>query len=226
MKYVLVSGGVISGIGKGIIASSTGLLLKTGGLKVSSIKIDPYMNIDAGTMRPTEHGEVFVLDDGGEVDLDLGNYERYLNVKLTRNNNITTGKIYQHVIEKERRGDYLGKTVQVVPHLTDAAQEWIEKVARVPVDDTGEEPDACIIELGGTVGDIESAPFVEVMRQLRRRAGKNNFAHIHVSLIPNINGEQKTKPTQQAIREVRSLGLSPDLVGFVSQLPRFFADVL
>lgn len=214
MKYVLVSGGVISGIGKGIIASSTGLLLKTNGLKVSSIKIDPYMNIDAGTMRPTEHGEVFVLDDGGEVDLDLGNYERYLNVKLTRRNNITTGKIYQHVIERERRGDYLGKTVQVVPHLTDAAQEWIESVARVPVDDTNEKPDVCIIELGGTVGDIESAPFVEVMRQLRRRAGKNNFAHIHVSLIPNINGEQKTKPTQQAIREVRSLGLSPDLVSF------------
>ncbi|MCJ1417599.1 CTP synthase ura7 [Xylographa parallela] len=212
MKYVLVSGGVISGIGKGIIASSTGLLLKTIGLKVSSIKVDPYMNVDAGTMAPTEHGEVFVLDDGGEVDLDLGNYERYLNITLTRENNITTGKIYQHVIERERRGDYLGHTVQVVPHLTDATQDWIERVARIPVDDTNEEPDVCIIELGGTVGDIESAPFIEAMRQLRRRAGKDNFLHIHVSLIPVVNGEQKTKPTQQAIRDARSSGLNPDLI--------------
>ena len=170
------------------------------------------MNVDAGTMAPTEHGEVFVLDDGGEVDLDLGNYERYLNITLTRENNITTGKIYQHVIEKERRGDYLGKTVQVVPHVTNATQEWIQRVARVPVDATKEEPDVCIIELGGTVGDIESAPFIESMRQLRRAAGKDNFLHIHVSLIPVINGEQKTKPTQQAIRDVRSAGLNPDLV--------------
>ncbi|KAK2740923.1 CTP synthase ura7 [Myotisia sp. PD_48] len=207
MKYVLVSGGVISGIGKGVIASSTGLLLKTIGLKIY-----PYMNVDAGTMAPTEHGEVFVLDDGGEVDLDLGNYERYLNITLTRENNITTGKVYKHVIEKERRGDYLGRTVQVVPHLTDAIQDWIERVARIPVDDTNEQPDVCIIELGGTVGDIESAPFIEAMRQLRRRAGKNNFLNIHVSLVPVIHGEQKTKPTQQAIRDVRSAGLSPDLI--------------
>ena len=193
-------------------ASSTGLLLKTLGLKVTAIKIDPYMNVDAGTMAPTEHGEVFVLNDGGEVDLDLGNYERYLNVTLTRENNITTGKIYQHVIERERRGDYLGRTVQVVPHLTDATQDWIERVARIPVDDTNEEPDACIIELGGTVGDIESGPFIEAMRQLRRRAGKDNFLHIHVSLVPVINDEQKTKPTQAAIKDVRSVGLSPDLI--------------
>ncbi|CRG87741.1 CTP synthase [Talaromyces islandicus] len=212
MKYVLVTGGVISGIGKGIIASSTGLLLKTEGLKVTAIKIDPYMNVDAGTMAPTEHGEVFVLDDGGEVDLDLGNYERYLNVKLTRENNITTGKIYRHVIEKERRGDYLGKTVQVVPHLTDATQDWIERVARVPVDETGAEPDACVIELGGTVNDIESAPFLESVRQLRRRAGKGNFVHIHVSLVPQIHGEPKTKPTQQAIKDIRGAGLVPDLI--------------
>jgi len=155
---------------------------------------------------------VFVLDDGGEVDLDFGNYERYLNITLTRENNITTGKIYQHVIERERRGDYLGRTVQVVPHLTDAIQDWIERVARIPVDDTNEVPDACIIELGGTVGDIESGPFIEAMRQLRRRAGKDNFLQIHVSLIPVVGGEQKTKPTQQAIRDVRSAGLSPDLV--------------
>ncbi|KAI5808102.1 CTP synthase [Peziza echinospora] len=212
MKYVLVSGGVISGIGKGVIASSTGLLLKTIGCKVSAIKIDPYMNVDAGTMAPTEHGEVFVLNDGGEVDLDLGNYERYLNITLTRENNITTGKIYQHVIERERKGDYLGKTVQVVPHVTDALQDWIERVSRIPVDDTNETPDVCIIELGGTVGDIESAPFIEALRQLKRRVGKGNFMQIHVSLVPVIHGEQKTKPTQQAIRDVRSAGLSPDLI--------------
>lgn len=219
MKYVLVSGGVISGIGKGVIASSTGLLLKTLGLKVTSIKIDPYMNVDAGTMAPTEHGECFVLNDGGEVDLDLGNYERYLNITLTRENNITTGKIYQHVIERERRGDYLGKTVQVVPHLTDAIQDWIERVACVPVDETNETPDVCIIELGGTVGDIESGPFVEAMRQLRRRAGKSNFLQIHVSLVPVIGGEQKTKPTQAAIRDVRSAGLAPDLIACRCQEP-------
>jgi CTP synthase len=170
------------------------------------------MNVDAGTMAPTEHGECFVLNDGGEVDLDLGNYERYLNIILTRENNITTGKIYQHVIERERRGDYLGQTVQVVPHLTNAIQDWIERVAKIPVDDTKEEPDVCIIELGGTVGDIESAPFIEAMRQLRRRAGRNNFMQIHVSLVPLVGGEQKTKPTQQAIKDVRSAGLVPDLV--------------
>jgi CTP synthase len=179
---------------------------------VSSIKVDPYLNVDAGTMNPKEHGEVFVLSDGGEVDLDLGNYERYLNITLTRDNNITTGKIYQHVIERERRGDYLGKTVQVVPHITDAIQTWIEKVARIPVDDSGEEPDVCIIELGGTVGDIESMPFVEAMTELRRRAGKGNFMQIHVSYVPVIHGEQKTKPTQQAIKAARSAGLLPDLI--------------
>ncbi|PSS28159.1 hypothetical protein M430DRAFT_47204 [Amorphotheca resinae ATCC 22711] len=186
MKYVLVSGGVISGIGKGVIGM---------------------------------HGEVFVLDDGGEVDLDLGNYERYLNITLTRENNITTGKIYQHVIERERRGDYLGKTVQVVPHLTDAIQDWVERVARIPVDDTNESPDVCIIELGGTVGDIESAPFIEAMRQLKRRAGKGNFMQIHVSLVPVIQGEQKTKPTQQAIRDVGRAGLVPDLIACRCDIP-------
>ncbi|KAG0346861.1 CTP synthase ura7 [Podila humilis] len=213
-KFVLVSGGVISGIGKGIIASSTGLLLKTMGLKVTSIKIDPYLNIDAGTMSPLDHGECFVLDDGGEVDLDLGNYERYLDVTLSRENNITSGKIYRHVIERERRGDYLGKTVQVVPHITDAIQEWVERVATIPVDDSGEEPDVCVIELGGTVGDIESAPFVEAMRQFQFRVGHENFCLIHVSLVPTIGavGEQKTKPTQASIRDLRGLGLTPDLI--------------
>lgn len=212
MKYVLVSGGVISGIGKGVIASSTGLLLKTIGFKVASIKIDPYLNLDAGTMSPMEHGEVFVLNDGGEVDLDLGNYERYLNVTLTRENNITTGKIYQHVISRERRGDYLGRTVQLVPHVTDAIMDWVERVAHIPVDDTDEPADVCIVELGGTVGDMESMPFVEAMRQLRRRLGKNNFVQIHVSLVPVIHGEMKTKPTQAAIRTARESGLAPDLI--------------
>jgi CTP synthase len=212
MKYVVVSGGVISGIGKGVLASSTGLLLKTLGLRVTAIKIDPYMNIDAGTMSPLEHGEVFVLNDGGESDLDLGNYERYMNVTLTKDHNITTGKVYQQVIERERKGDYLGKTVQVVPHLTNAIQDWIERVAKIPVDDSGLEPDVCIIELGGTVGDIESAPFVEALRQFQFRVGRDNFALMHVSLVPIIHGEQKTKPTQAAIKDLRSLGLTPDVI--------------
>lgn len=212
MKYIVVSGGVISGIGKGVIASSTGLLLKTLGLRVTSIKVDPYMNIDAGTMSPTEHGEVYVLDDGGEADLDLGNYERYLDITLGRDNNITTGKIYRQVIERERKGDYLGKTVQIVPHLTNAIQDWIEEIAQRPVDGSGEAPEVCIIELGGTVGDIESAPFVEAMRQFQFRVGHENFAIIHVSLVPVIGGEQKTKPTQAAIRDLRGLGLAPDMI--------------
>nr|ODO02688.1 CTP synthase [Cryptococcus depauperatus CBS 7855] len=196
-----------SGIGKGVIASSTGLILKTAGLKVTSIKIDPYMNIDAGTMAPTEHGEVYVLNDGGETDLDLGNYERYLDVSLNRDNNVTTGKVYQHVIDRERRGDYLGKTVQIVPHLTNTIQDWIERVSKIPVDETGEEPD-----LGGTVGDIESMPFIEAMRQFQFRVGHENFALIYVSLIPLVSGEQKTKPTQAGVRDLRGLGLLPDLI--------------
>ncbi|KAG1837365.1 CTP synthase N-terminus-domain-containing protein [Suillus subalutaceus] len=211
-KYILVSGGVVSGIGKGVIASSTGLLLKTAGLKVTAIKIDPYMNIDAGTMRPTEHGEVYVLNDGGEVDLDLGNYERYLDVTLSKDNNITTGKIYREVIDKERRGEYLGKTVQIVPHVTNAIQDWIQRVSKVPVDESGEEPDICIVELGGTVGDIESAPFIEAMRQFQFRVGHDNFALIHVSLVPDMHGEQKTKPTQTTVHALRGLGLLPDLI--------------
>lgn len=219
MKYIVVSGGVISGIGKGVIASSSGLLLKTLGLRVTAIKVDPYMNIDAGTMSPTEHGEVYVLDDGGEADLDLGNYERYLDVTLGRDNNITTGKIYREVIEKERKGDYLGKTVQIVPHLTNAIQDWIERVAQRPVDGIGEPPEVCIIELGGTVGDIESAPFVEAMRQFQFRVGHENFALIHVSLVPVVGGEQKTKPTQAAIRDLRGLGLVPDMIAARCPVP-------
>ncbi|KAG8590656.1 hypothetical protein GDO81_006832 [Engystomops pustulosus] len=184
MKYILVTGGVISGIGKGIIASSIGTILKSCGLRVTAIKIDPYINIDAGTFSPYEHGEVFVLDDGGEVDLDLGNYERFLDISLYKDNNITTGKIYQHVITKERRGDYLGKTVQVVPHITDAIQEWVMNQATVPVDKDHQEPQICVIELGGTIGDIEGMAFIEAFRQFQFKAKRENFCNIHVSLVP------------------------------------------
>uniref|UniRef100_A0A8C9TIR5 CTP synthase n=1 Tax=Scleropages formosus TaxID=113540 RepID=A0A8C9TIR5_SCLFO len=186
MKYILVTGGVISGIGKGIIASSVGTILKSCGLHVTAIKIDPYINIDAGTFSPYEHGEVFVLDDGGEVDLDLGNYERFLDIRLTKDNNLTTGKIYQSVINKERRGDYLGKTVQVVPHITDAIQEWVMRQAKIPVDDDGLGPQVCVIELGGTVGDIESMPFIEAFRQFQFKVKRENFCNIHVSLVPQV----------------------------------------
>ncbi|AES61689.1 putative CTP synthase (glutamine hydrolyzing) [Medicago truncatula] len=221
MKYVLISGGVVSGLGKGVTASSIGVVLKACGLRVTSIKIDPYLNIDAGTMSPFEHGEVFVLDDGGEVDLDLGNYERFLDVTLTKDNNITTGKIYQSVLEKERKGDYLGKTVQVVPHITDAIRNWIESVAVIPVDGNEDPADVCVIELGGTVGDIESMPFIEALRQLSFQVGPDNFCLIHVSLIPvlGVVGEQKTKPTQHSVRELRALGLTPHLLASRSAEP-------
>ena len=214
MKYVVVSGGVLSGLGKGVTASSIGVLLKSSGLKITSVKIDPYINSDAGTMSPFEHGEVFVLDDGGEVDLDLGNYERFLDINLGKNNNLTTGKIYSKVIEAERRGDYLGKTVQVIPHITDAIQDWIEDVAHVPADGSEDTPDACIIELGGTVGDIESAPYIEALRQFQFRVGRENISFVHVSLVPVMGpvGEQKTKPTQHSVKELRGLGITPDIL--------------
>jgi CTP synthase len=221
MKYVIVTGGVLSGLGKGITASSIGILLKSAGLRLTSIKIDPYLNCDAGTMSPFEHGEVFVLDDGGEVDLDLGNYERFLDIALGRENNITTGKVYANVIEKERRGDYLGKTVQVVPHITNEIQDWIVRVANVCSDGSGETPDACIIELGGTVGDIESAPFIEALRQFQFRVGQNNVCFVHVSLVPVMGpvGEQKTKPTQHTVKELRGLGIIPDILVCRSEKP-------
>ncbi|KAM3412966.1 hypothetical protein ACQJBY_004241 [Aegilops geniculata] len=221
MKYVLVTGGVVSGLGKGVTASSIGVLLKACGLRVTSIKIDPYLNTDAGTMSPFEHGEVFVLDDGGEVDLDLGNYERFLDIKLTRDNNITTGKIYQAVINKERKGDYLGKTVQVVPHITDEIQDWIERVAMNPVDGTDKPADVCVIELGGTIGDIESMPFIEALGQFSYRVGTGNFCLVHVSLVPvlTVVGEQKTKPTQHSVRGLRGLGLMPDILACRSTQP-------
>ena len=212
MKYIVVTGGVVSGLGKGVTISSMGRMLQGCGLRVTSIKIDPYLNVDAGTMSPFEHGETYVLDDGGETDLDLGNYERFLSISLTSDHNITTGKVYRKVIRQERKGDYLGKTVQVVPHITNEIQEWIERVAHVPVDDTGVVADVCLIEVGGTVGDIESSVFLEALRQFQFRVGTENFCLTFVSLVPIMGEEQKTKPTQHGVRDLRSVGLSPTVI--------------
>jgi len=209
MKFIFVTGGVISGLGKGITSSSIGRLLKSRGLKVTAIKIDPYLNVDAGTMNPFEHGEVFVLDDGGEVDLDLGNYERFLDINLTSSHNITTGKVYRSVIEKERMGEYLGKTVQIIPHITNEIKCNITNVA----DATG--ADVCIVELGGTVGDIESMPFLEAVRQMNTELGKGeNCIFVHTTLVPILGtvGEQKTKPTQHSVKELRAIGIQPDII--------------
>lgn len=208
IKYIIVTGGVLSGLGKGIVTSSIGCLLKHRGYDVTAIKIDPYLNCDAGTMNPFQHGEVFVLEDGGEVDLDLGNYERFIDTNLTRENNITTGRVYKSVIEKERRGDYLGKTVQIVPHITDEIREWIKKIA----EKSG--ADVCLVEIGGTVGDIESMPFLEAVRQLHLGVGHENLVFIHTTLVPVIGvvGEQKTKPTQHSVKELRAIGIEPDLI--------------
>jgi CTP synthase len=214
MKYIVVTGGVVSGLGKGITISSVGVILKRCGFRVTSIKIDPYLNTDAGTMSPFEHGEVYVLNDGGEVDLDLGNYERFLGIQLTRDHNITTGKAYHQVIQRERRGDYLGKTVQVVPHVTNAIQDWIERIAFESVDGKVGPADICLIEVGGTVGDIESMIFLEALRQFQFRVGRENCCFLHVSLVPVLGsvGEQKTKPTQHSVRELRSVGITPDVI--------------
>ncbi len=203
-------------MGKGITASSMGRLLKSRGFKITAIKIDPYLNIDAGTMNPFEHGEVFVLDDGGEVDLDLGNYERFLDVNLTSDHNITTGTVYESVIEKEREGEYLGKTVQIIPHITDEIKEQIRSVAR------SSDADITIVELGGTVGDIESMPFLEAVRQMRTELGEGeNCVYIHTTLVPILStvGEQKTKPTQHSVKELRSIGIQPDIIVARSEKP-------
>jgi CTP synthase len=207
-KYIIVTGGVLSGLGKGIVTSSIGLLLKSRGYHLTAIKIDPYLNCDAGTMNPFQHGEVFVLEDGGEVDLDLGNYERFLDINLGRDNNITTGRAYRTVIEKERHGDYLGKTVQIVPHITDEIKEWITRVAQKS------DADICIVEIGGTVGDIESMPFLEAVRQLHLEEGDENVIFIHTTLVPilHVVGEQKTKPTQHSVKELRAIGIFPDVI--------------
>lgn len=214
MKYIVITGGTVSGLGKGITISSIGKVLKSCGIRTTSIKIDPYLNVDAGTMSPFEHGEVFVLNDGGESDLDLGNYERFLDVNLTSEHNITTGKMYKSVIDKERRGDFLGKTVQVVPHITNEIMDWMERVAQIPVDETNQTAHVCLVEVGGTVGDIESMVFLEALRQFQFRVGRENICFVHLSLVPTLSNsdEQKTKPTQHGVKELRSLGLSPDLI--------------
>ncbi len=208
MKYIVVTGGVLSGLGKGITVSSIGTLLKHRGFKVTAIKIDPYLNCDAGTMNPYQHGEVFVLDDGGEVDLDLGNYERFLDVELSSDHNITTGKVYRSVIEQERRGAYLGKTVQIIPHVTGEIRARIEKIV------VNTRPDVLLIELGGTVGDIESMPFLEAVRQLHMEVKDENLVFVHTTLIPEMSvvGEQKTKPTQHSVKELRMIGIQPDVI--------------
>ena len=207
-KFVIVTGGVLSGLGKGITTSSIGKLLKSRGVKLAAVKIDPYVNLDAGTMNPFEHGEVFVLDDGGEVDQDLGNYERFLDLPMGRDNNITTGKAYKAVIDRERRGDYLGKTVQIIPHVTTEIKEHIQRVARRA------DADVCLVEVGGTVGDIESAPFLEALRQLHLEVGRKNMMFVHTTLVPVVGavGEQKTKPTQHSVMEMRRVGIHPDML--------------
>jgi CTP synthase len=207
-KYIFVTGGVVSSLGKGLAASSIGCLLEARGLKVQMMKLDPYINVDPGTMSPFQHGEVFVTDDGAETDLDLGHYERFTNAELSQANNWTSGRIYLSVIEKERRGDYLGKTIQVIPHITDEIKMAVRKVAEM------HEPDVLIVEIGGTVGDIESLPFMEAIRQMGNEEGRNNAIFVHVTLVPYIAaaGELKTKPTQHSVRELREIGIAPDIL--------------
>ena len=214
-KYIFVTGGVVSSLGKGITAASLGRLLKSRGYRVTIQKFDPYINIVPGTMSPYQHGEVFVTDDGAETDLDLGHYERFIDINLSKNSNTTTGKIYQSVINKERRGDYLGGTVQVIPHITN---EIKERVFRVGQQDNA---DFVITEIGGTVGDIESLPFLEAIRQVKKDVGKNDVLYIHVTLVPYISaaGELKTKPTQHSVKELRSIGISPDIIVCRSEKP-------
>jgi CTP synthase len=205
-RYIFVTGGVVSSLGKGIAAASLGAILESRGLKVSMIKLDPYINVDAGTMSPFQHGEVFVTEDGAETDLDLGHYERFLRGKTSRHSNVTTGQIYRNVLEKERRGDYLGKTVQVIPHITDEIQ------ARIREGSGG--ADICIVEIGGTVGDIESLPFLEAIRQFGFELGPRNALYMHLTLVPYVkaSGEMKTKPTQHSVKELRGIGIQPDIL--------------
>lgn len=207
-KYVFVTGGVVSSLGKGITAASLGRLLKNRGLKVSIQKFDPYLNIDPGTMSPYQHGEVFVTDDGAEADLDLGHYERFIDENLTKNSNVTTGKIYWSVISKERRGEYLGGTVQVIPHITNEIKDRVFRVGNE------QDVDVVITEIGGTVGDIESLPFLEAIRQIKNDVGRKNVCFIHVTLVPYLgkSGELKTKPTQHSVKELRSIGIQPDII--------------
>ncbi|HEX8773771.1 MAG TPA: CTP synthase [Pyrinomonadaceae bacterium] len=207
-KYIFVTGGVVSSLGKGLAASSIGCLLETRGLRVALMKLDPYINVDPGTMSPFQHGEVFVTDDGAETDLDLGHYERFTHARLSQKNNWTTGRIYLSVIEKERRGDYLGKTIQVIPHITNEIKEAVRAVA------LQDEPDVVIVEIGGTVGDIESLPFLEAIRQMGNEEGHGNAIYIHLTLVPYIAaaGELKTKPTQHSVRDLMQIGIAPDIL--------------
>jgi CTP synthase len=208
-KYVFVTGGVVSSLGKGIASASLAAILESRGLKVTLIKLDPYLNVDPGTMSPFQHGEVFVTDDGAETDLDLGHYERFISTRMRRSNNFTTGQIYKSVLEKERRGDYLGKTVQVIPHVTNEIQDFIRRGAGVG---TSDEAQVAIVEVGGTVGDIESLPFLEAVRQMSLRMGHNNTAYVHLTYVPWIAaaGELKTKPTQHTVQKMREIGIQPD----------------
>jgi CTP synthase len=214
-KYIFVTGGVVSSLGKGLAASSIGCLLESRGLNVALIKLDPYINVDPGTMSPFQHGEVFVTDDGAETDLDLGHYERFTHAHLSQANNWTTGRIYLSVIEKERRGDYLGKTIQVIPHITNEIKDAVRKVAE------NDKPDVIIVEIGGTVGDIESLPFLEAIRQMGNEEGTGNALFIHVTLVPYIAaaGELKTKPTQHSVRDLREIGIQPDILLCRSEKP-------
>lgn len=214
-KYIFVTGGVVSGLGKGITAASLGRLLKARGYKVTMQKFDPYINMDPGTMSPYQHGEVFVTDDGAETDLDLGHYERFIDENLSVNSNVTTGKIYWNVISKERRGDYEGRTVQVIPHITNEIKDRVYRVAKT------QETDIVITEIGGTVGDIESTPFLEAIRQVQQEVGKENCLYIHLTLVPYIStsGEQKTKPTQHSVKELLSLGIQPDVLVLRTEKP-------
>lgn len=214
-KYIFCTGGVVSSLGKGVTAASIGRILKSRGLSVTVQKLDPYLNVDPGTMSPYEHGEVFVLEDGAETDLDLGAYERFIDENLSQASNLTSGQVYQEVINRERRGDYLGKTIQVIPHVTSQIKASIVNVARQS------HADIVIVEVGGTVGDIESLPFLEALRQMRKDAGKDNAFYIHVTLLPHLNAtnELKTKPTQHSVRELRGIGIQPDMIVCRADLP-------
>ena len=205
-KFVFVTGGVVSSLGKGIAAASLGTILESRGINLTLLKLDPYINVDPGTMSPFQHGEVFVTEDGAETDRDLGHYERFVNMRMTKRNNFTTGQIYESVIRKERRGDYLGGTVQVIPHITDEIKHFIRMGAG--------DADVAIVEIGGTVGDIESLPFLEAIRQMSLQLGRNNTCFIHLTLVPFIPsaGEIKTKPTQHSVKELREIGIQPDII--------------
>src|SRR3989441_10770711 len=205
-RYIFITGGVVSSLGKGLSAAALGALLQARGFKVRLRKLDPYLNVDPGTMSPYQHGEVFVTDDGAETDLDLGHYERFTNARLTRDHNLTTGRIYESIIQKERRGDYLGKTVQVIPHVTNEIKAAIKKISG--------DTDLTIVEIGGTVGDIESLPFLEAIRQLRQDVGRENSLFVHLTLVPFINaaGELKTKPTQHSVKELLEIGIQADIL--------------